>query len=178
MSKTLKKYISFIIFVIINIIVGIIYPEIGKSSIKITQSNLFTILSVIPPIFVLLGLLDVWVERATMIKYLGQGSGLRGFSIALLLGSVAAGPLYAAFPIALVMLKKRASLFNVFIFIGAWSTTKIPMVTFEIASLGYKFALVRLSLSLIGIIIISTILVLSLNKKDRELVYNKADNII
>lgn len=178
MSKLVKRYIFFILLVFVNIIVGIIYPEIGKSSIKITFSNFLTILSVIPPIFILLGLLDVWVERATMIKYLGAKSGLRGFAIALLLGSVAAGPLYAAFPIALVMLKKRASLFNIFIFIGAWSTTKIPMVTFEIASLGYQFALIRLSLSLIGIIIISFIIVFSLKDKDKELVYKKADNII
>lgn len=178
MSKTFKRYIFFIFLVLINILVGLIYPEIGKSSIKVTQSNLLTILSVLPPIFVLLGLLDVWVERETMIRYLGKGSGLVGFAIALLLGSVAAGPLYAAFPIALVMLKKRASLFNVFIFIGAWSTTKIPMVTFEIASLGYKFALVRLTLSILGITIIAAILALSLNKKDKELVYDRADNII
>jgi uncharacterized membrane protein YraQ (UPF0718 family) len=177
-SKTVKRYIFFIILLVINLIVGIIYPEIGRSSIKITQSNLLTILAVLPPIFVLLGLLDVWVERSTMIKYLGKGSGLKGFAIALLLGSVAAGPLYAAFPIALVMLKKRASLFNVFIFIGAWSTTKIPMVTFEIASMGYKFALTRLALSLIGISIIATVLTLSLNDKDRDLVYEKSDKII
>jgi hypothetical protein len=82
-------------------------------------------LSVLPPIFILLGLLDVWVDRATMMKFTGKGSGLKGVLIAFLLGSAAAGPLYAAFPVAGVMLKKGSSLFNVFIFIGAWSTTKI-----------------------------------------------------
>jgi uncharacterized membrane protein YraQ (UPF0718 family) len=110
---------------------------------------------VIPPIFILLGLLDVWVDRATMMKYTGKGSGLKGVLIAFLLGSAAAGPLYAAFPVAGVMLKKGSGLFNVFIFIGAWSTTKIPMLTFEAASMGLTFTLTRLALSVAGILIIA-----------------------
>lgn len=69
-------------------------------------------ISVIPPIFILLGLLDVWVDRATMMKYTGKGSGLKGILIAFLLGSAAAGPLYAVFSVAGVMLKKGSSLVN------------------------------------------------------------------
>ncbi|MDD4083642.1 MAG: permease [Sphaerochaetaceae bacterium] len=178
MVKIIKRYKWLLLLLTINIVVGVIYPEIGKTSFQITKSNFLQILSVIPPIFILLGLLDVWIDRSTMIKYLGKKSGTKGALIALLLGSVAAGPLYAAFPISLVMLKKRASIFNVFIFIGAWSTTKIPMESFEIASLGYKFALTRLALSLIGIFIIAFILDKTLNEKDKEQLYKKADSSI
>jgi uncharacterized membrane protein YraQ (UPF0718 family) len=32
---------------------------------------------VIPPVFVLLGLLDIWVPRETMIKYMGKTQALR-----------------------------------------------------------------------------------------------------
>jgi len=128
-------------------------------------------LSVIPPIFVLLGLLDVWVDRATMIRYTGKGSGIKGILIAFLLGSAAAGPLYAAFPVAGVMLKKGSSLMNVFIFIGAWSTTKIPMLTFEAASLGLAFTLTRLALSIIGIMAIAAITQMSLNDAQQRDVY-------
>ncbi|MDC7238541.1 MAG: permease, partial [Sphaerochaetaceae bacterium] len=110
MIKVIKRYRWFLLLLSVNIIVGIIYPEIGKISYQNTKMNFIEVVSVIPPIFILLGLLDVWVDRSTMVKYLGEGSGIKGFAIALLLGSVAAGPLYAAFPVALVMLKKRASL--------------------------------------------------------------------
>lgn len=67
-------------------------------------------LAVLSPetIFILLGLLDVWVDRQTMMKYTGKGSGLKVILISFLLGSAAAGPLYAAFPVATVMLKKEA----------------------------------------------------------------------
>jgi uncharacterized membrane protein YraQ (UPF0718 family) len=178
MKKFVKRYKWFLIILVVNVIIGLLYPEIGKASFINTKMNFIEIISVIPPIFVLLGLLDVWVDRATMVKYLGKGSGLKGFAIALLLGSVAAGPLYAAFPVALVMIKKRASLFNVFIFIGAWSTTKIPMLTFEIASLGLKFALLRLACSLVGITMIAFLLVAALKENDHEMVYAKADQVI
>lgn len=46
-------------------------PEIGLASFRITNANLLEMLSVIPSIF-LLGLLDVWVEKETMIRYLGK----------------------------------------------------------------------------------------------------------
>lgn len=38
-------------------------------------------LSIIPPIFILLGLLDVWVQRETMIKLMGKESGILGINI-------------------------------------------------------------------------------------------------
>jgi uncharacterized membrane protein YraQ (UPF0718 family) len=157
--------------VLANIAIGLALPEIGKKSVELTAQNLLEMLAVIPPIFVLLGLLDVWVDRATMMKYIGKGSGIKGILIAFLLGSAAAGPLYAAFPVAGVMLKKGSSLRNVFIFIGAWSTTKIPMLTFEAASMGLPFTLVRLSLSVIGIFIIASITERSLNAAQQSEVY-------
>ena len=125
-------------------------------------------LSVLPPIFILLGLLDVWVDRATMVKYTGKGSGFKGALIAFLLGSAAAGPLYAAFPFAGVMLKKGSSIRNVLIFIGAWSTTKIPLLAFEAASMGVPFMLIRLGLSIVGIPLIAYVTEKSLGKKQLD----------
>jgi len=106
-----------------------------------------------------------------MIKYTGKGSGIRGVLIAFLLGSAAAGPLYAAFPVAGVMLKKGSSLKNVFIFIGAWSTTKIPLLTFEAANLGFSFMLIRLGLSILGILAIAVVTQKSMGAVQQEEVY-------
>ena len=75
---------------------------------------------IIPPIFVLLGLLDVWVPRDTMVKYMGEDSGLKGIILSFVIGSAAAGPLYAAFPVAAVFMRKGVKFTNVLIFIGAW----------------------------------------------------------
>jgi len=106
-----------------------------------------------------------------MMKYTGKGSGFKGALIAFLLGSAAAGPLYAAFPFAAVMLKKGSSLMNVLIFIGAWSTTKIPLLAFEAASMGPMFTLVRFGLSLVGIPLIAFLTERSLGEKQLEELY-------
>ena len=49
----------FIILLVFNIVFGVIFHEFGICSFKITKTNLFEMLSIIPPIFILLGLLDV-----------------------------------------------------------------------------------------------------------------------
>ena len=171
MMKMISRYKVFLLLALANIIIGLIMPGIGLKSLDLTRANLLEMMSVIPPIFILLGLLDVWVDRSTMIRLTGNGSGLKGVLISFLMGSAAAGPLYAAFPVAGMMLKKGSSLMNVFIFIGAWSTTKIPMLTFEAASLGLPFTLTRLALSVIGILAIALISQKSLSPEQKEELY-------
>lgn len=178
MRKIIKRYSTFLILLTVNILIALVFPEIGVSSFSITKSNILEMMSVIPPIFILLGLLDVWVEKETMMKFLGNGSGIKGVAIAFALGAAAAGPLYAAFPVATVMLKKGSSLFNTFIFIGAWSTAKIPLLTFEAASLGISFAGTRLLINIFGIIAIAYIVEKSLKKEDKEQVYKIAQGDI
>lgn len=135
-----------------------VQPDIGLKAAEVTVYSLKEMLTVIPPIFLLLGLLDIWVSKDTMVKYMGEDSGLKGILLSLFIGSAAAGPLYGAFPVAAVFMKKGVSLTNVFIFIGAWSTTKIPMFLFEMASLGPAFAITRLIIDIPGIIFIAYIL--------------------
>jgi len=177
-KSIIKRYRFFIIMIIINIILGIYSPKLGLKSMKINESNILEMLKVIPPVFILLGLLDVWVEKEVMIKYMGKNSGLKGLILAFVMGSSAAGPLYIAFPIAGVLLKKRASFFNVFIFIGAWSTTKVPMFLFEVTNLGGRYALLRLGCSMISIIIISFVLNKILNKEEKKKLLKKIDEKI
>jgi uncharacterized membrane protein YraQ (UPF0718 family) len=171
MRILLRRYASFLLLLVAYVVIGILAPDIGRHAINSTVQNITQMLSVLPPIFILLGLLDVWVDRATMMRYTGKGSGLKGILIAFFLGSVAAGPLYAAFPVATIMLKKGSRLFNVFVFIGAWSTTKIPLLTFEAASLGFVFTLTRLALNLGGILAIAAVTERSLNQKQQEEIY-------
>ena len=158
MIAMIKRYRVFIGLCILNAILLIAEPETGRKSLSITYDNLLEMLSFLPPIFVLLGLLDVWIDRETMMRYMGENSGLRGHLIAFTLGSAAAGPLYAAFPIVGVLLKKKASLMNIFIFVGAWSTTKIPLLVFESATLGLYFMTLRFVFDIIGILIIALIM--------------------
>ena len=92
-------------------------------------------LSVLPPIMIMLGLMDVWVSRESLMKYMGNNSGFLGVFLAMLIGSIAAGPMYAAFPFTAVLIKKGAKFSNIIIFMNAWCVTKISTLLFEIYSL-------------------------------------------
>ncbi len=173
----LKKYKFFIITIILIGILLLINKELGLKALSVTGFSLKEMLLVIPPVFVLLGLLDVWVPKETMMKYMGEGSGLKGIILAFALGSAAAGPLYGAFPIAAVFMKKGVKLGNILIFIGAWSTTKIPMFLFELSALGARFAVTRLLVDIPGIILISYILCALLSKEEIKKVYENAETL-
>lgn len=166
MKELLKKYRFLIITVIATSMLILINRDVGIKALNITGSNLGEMLIVIPPVFILLGLLDVWVPGEIMMKYMGESSGLKGIILSVVLGSISAGPLYAAFPIASVFMKKGVKFTNILIFIGAWSTTKIPMFLFEISALGSGFAITRLLADIPGIIIIAHILSIIIPRRE------------
>lgn len=174
MNAILKRYKYFLILMLVDLVILFIWPQTGQKSFKISWDSLLGMLSVLPPIFILLGLLDVWVERETMMKYMGEGSGFVGITMAFLLGSAAAGPLYAAFPVAGVLLKKGCKFSNILIFIGAWLTTKIPMLLFEASAMGWKFMLIRFIVDIPGIALIAYITEKLLKNEEKQYIYDKA----
>lgn len=175
MKKFLKKYRIFLVMVIIYTTLFFIRPTLFQSSVDFTWKSMVEMLSVLPPIFILLGLLDVWVKKETMVKYMGEGSGWIGIVLAFFLGSAAAGPLYAAFPVAVTLLKKGSSLTNVLILIGAWSTTKIPLLLFEASSMGLQFTILRFGLDIVGIAVIALLSNRFLNAKDKEDIQHRVE---
>ena len=177
MKKNLKRYAAPLAAAVAVGILTALNHELGFRALLLSGNALLQMLFVVPPIFVLLGLLDVWVPRETMVRYMGEGSGIRGVLLALLLGSAAAGPLYGAFPVAAVFMKKGVKFSNVLIFLGAWSTTKIPMLLFEMSSLGVKFAMTRLAVDIPGIILIAYLLSKLIPKKEVERIYENAEKM-
>lgn len=149
-------------------------PELAPVAAPKLAGQAATMLLVVPPIFLLLGLLDVWVPRETMMRFMGPGSGIKGAALAFALGTAAAGPLYGAFPVAATLMKKGAAFGNVLIFIGAWSTTKIPMLLFEMKALGAVFALSRLAIDIPGIVIIALAMQAALPKSEVDRIYAAA----
>lgn len=169
MKHFLNRYKFFLILLTVNIGMFFICPEIGKNAVSVSFDSLLEMLSIIPPIFILLGLMDVWISKEIMMRYMGKDAGIKGGIFAFALGAFSAGPLYASFPVAAIFLKKGVSLTNIFIFIGAWSTTKIPMMLFEVTQLGGKFAVLRFVFNVVGIIILAFIM----NKTTKKEEYDK-----
>lgn len=147
MTVALKKYRLFLAVIAVNLVMALWNPALTESSLMNSSGFMVEVLLILPPVMVLMGLLDVWVPRHLVEAHLGRDAGLRGAGIAVLLGTTAAGPLYAAFPIALSLGAKGARLANVVIFLGTWAAIKLPMLIIESNFLGVRFALMRLALT-------------------------------
>ncbi len=120
----IKRYRFFLATATILLVISLVNQEIGSRAVGVVGYTFREMAMIIPPVFILLGLLDVWIPRETMMRFMGEGSGVKGMLIAILLGSAATGPLYAAFPVASVFMKKGVKFSNVLIFIGAWTRSK------------------------------------------------------
>ncbi len=177
-KKGLHRYRGFMITMALMLGLTMFNRELGINALEISAYSFKEMFFILPPIFILLGLLDIWVPRETMIKYMGEGSGLKGVLLAFFIGSAAAGPLYGAFPVAAVFMKKGVKFSNILIFIGAWSTTKIPMFLFEVASMGRVFAITRLLINIPGIIIIAKVLTALMKEDEIKSIYDTAEKMV
>ena len=174
MKKILRRYRNFLLTLVVLATITYFNRNLGQKALSVAGYSFKEMIVVIPPIFLLLGLLDVWVPRETMVKFMGEHSGLKGAVLSFILGSAAAGPLYGAFPIAAVFMKKGVGFQNIMIFIGAWSTTKIPMFLFELTSLGAEFAITRLIIDIPGILLIAGIVSALISPDEKAKIYEKA----
>lgn len=147
--KYFKENKLFVSAIILLIGLWIVSPERGQEASVSALINLKTVGMVLPPIFILIGLLDVWVPKEVMVTYMGDKSGLKGGLIAVFLGAVGAGPLIVAFPIAALLIRKGARLAYVFLFLGAWTSVKLPIFMFELANFGMKFTIIHVVTSLV-----------------------------
>ena len=152
--KELKKYIALVCFLIL-IVLSYLFDFAAGEKIGLNFCMFFKeMILFLPLMFILVGLFDVWVPREKIEKHIGRDSGWKGTGLVILLATLQAGPLYGAFPFAYILWKKGCSIRNIFIYLGAFSTLKIPMLTFEIGFLGLKFSLLRTLITLPLFIII------------------------
>jgi uncharacterized membrane protein YraQ (UPF0718 family) len=136
----------------------------------IVQNNLLVFLKemivFLPFMFILIGLADVWISKDKAEKHIGENAGIKGTIYVILLSMLQAGPLYGAFPVTYLLWNKGASIRNIFIYLGAFSTLKIPMLMFEVGFLGLKFSLIRTLVTLPIIIFIAVLMEKYLKNKD------------
>ncbi len=122
-----------------------------------TWGYIIEMLQVMPAVFVVASLVTVWVPREVIMRNFGGQSGLKGKLASILVGSISAGPIYAAFPIAQSLLHKGASLSNVVIIISAWAVVKLPMLIVESRFLGIQFAAVRYAFTVPALLVIGAL---------------------
>lgn len=142
-----------VIALVAYIITAFLNVGIAQKALSITGGFLKEMLSILPAVFVLSALISAWVSRDVIIRYFGKESGVRGHIASVIMGSISAGPIYAAFPLAQSLLQKGASIANTIIIISSWAVIKLPMLFVEARFFGFKFTLTRYLLTLPAILL-------------------------
>lgn len=130
-------------------------PSYAWQGVKNSGYYLKEMLTIMPVIFILTALLDTFVPKETIMKCLGKSAKGKGVFLSFVLGSISAGPIYAAFPFCVMLHKKGAAIRNIVIILSAWAVIKIPMLLNEVKFLGFKFMAVRYVLTICAILIFS-----------------------
>ncbi|MFW6119370.1 MAG: permease [Petrotogales bacterium] len=168
MTKTLNRFKVPIILAAIFIILAIWFPATFDKSFDVVKSYSTEILLIMPPVFVLMGLIEVWIPKEKIKKFLGKKSGLKGVILSFFMGTLPTGPLYAAFPLASSLLNKGARMTNIVIFLGSWAALKIPQLLVEIKFLGVSFTFLRFILTFTSIVIIGLFMEHIFKSKSRD----------
>lgn len=161
-----KDNLTIVIIVVAYATLFILRPEMGINSLKNSIYYIKEMIMIMPVVFILTSLLDTWVPKEKIIKYLGQGAKTKGVILSLLLGSISAGPIYAAFPLCVMLHKKGASVRNLVIILSSWAVIKVPMLLNELKFLGFQFMAVRWFLTVIAIVIFSWMTAIIVKDKD------------
>lgn len=162
----IKRYKYFLVSLFICILIYLYNIGIGFEIFSTTFSSLIQMLSILPPVMILLSLLDIWVPKKYFIKYMGDSSGIKGIFISFLIAFFSAGPMYAAFPFTAILIKKGVKFSNIIIFLNAWCVTKFSTLLFEIGALGYKFTILRLIIDIPGVIIMGYLIDYMIKRRD------------
>ncbi|MGI6427548.1 MAG: permease [Natronincolaceae bacterium] len=169
MIKKIKSNLFLVGVIVIYLLLFIINTEKAMLSVNNSGYYLKEMLVIMPVVFLLTALIEAWVPKDMIVNALGEGSGLKGSFISLALGSVSAGPIYAAFPVCKTLLQKGASISNIVVILSSWAVIKIPMLANEAKFLSPKFMITRWIFTTIAIIFMGYIVGKLVNKNDMPL---------
>ena len=178
MKKFIMKNKFLVVSVIMLIVLTIIDYTLTIEALKEGGFQIGTMLMIVPPIFILIGLFDVWVPREQVVKMMGENSGVKGMALAFFLGAFSAGPTISAFPLAIIMIKKGAKYSNVLFFLMVWSSLKLPIIFFQVTTIGLKFSMI-INITMLIVFIIGAVVVGKLfTKEEIEALESKANAYI
>lgn len=166
MMKIIKKFKIVIISLFLYSGLFVFKSELFFEAVQITKNFLKEMIEVLPPVLVISALISVWVPSEVIRKGLGAESGIKGRILSFAVGSISAGPIYAAFPAVLVLFRKGASISNMVIILSSWAVIKLPMLLVEARFLGLKFTLIRSILTVPSIYLMGLIIERIVNRDE------------
>ena len=104
--------------------------EKGTETLHFLLHLLTTILPVFAVVFVIMVLINLFLKTSVLIKYMGKGSGLKGWVIAVVSGILSVGAIYMWFPVLKEMVDKgvKHGLIAVFLYNRGIKLQRIPVL--------------------------------------------------
>ena len=100
MITILKKNKLVVLVLVVYLSLFIVSPQKAIRSLDNSIYYLIEMVQILPVIFLFTVVIEALIPKEWIMKGLGEKSGIKGNLFSLLLGSVSAGPIYAAFPIS------------------------------------------------------------------------------
>ena len=142
----LKEAVTYILIgLLLWGIISIFSPAKGLIVGRVAYDAFAKALKIIIAVFIIIGLIQVWVSPQTLSRILGKEAGWKGLLLASTIPVFIGGSLFTIFPLLKTLREKGASIAATIAFITAWSG-KAPLLPLEIAFLGWKFAILRISI--------------------------------
>jgi len=140
------------IVIIIYLFLFCLNFENASNSLRASTNILFKLLPVLFLVVFLMGLLNYFLKPKAISKYLGKGSGFRGWILAVLAGIISHGPIYVWYPLLKDLRKQgmRQGLAAVFLYNRA---IKIPLLPVLVYYFGIAFTVILLAFTVIASII-------------------------
>ena len=117
------------------------HPEKIKNSLKISADALIQILPSLLLIILFMGIMNYFVSPGAVSKYVGKGSGIKGWFLAIFTGILSHGPVYAWYPLLRDLRNQgmKSGLIAAFLYNRA---IKIPLLPLMVYYFGTRFVLI------------------------------------
>ena len=143
-----------LVFIVLGvcIIVIIIFPTqflaIFQVSFTVTLDELISVIPIFLVATFLAGIMDIWIDKEMVVKLFGKTRLIGGLIFITCLGIATPGPIFAMFPIVLVLQRKGVKSHFLIAFIAGQTMMGPMRIPLELLYLGPTFLLVRTLLAI------------------------------
>ena len=136
------------------------------NSLKVTGNILIQIIPVLLFVILFMAVIDYFLHPKTVAKYVGEGSGTKGWFLAIFTGITSHGPIYIWYPLLKDLRDQgmRNGLIAAFLYSRA---IKIPLLPLMVYYFGLLFVVVLLPYIVIASFVEGEIIELIENRKDK-----------
>jgi uncharacterized membrane protein YraQ (UPF0718 family) len=125
------------------------------------KKGIIMFLKLLPVLLVMLTLVSMaffLIPNETLVSYMGEGSGIKGWVIAASIGSVALIPGFIAYPLCGILIDSGVSYSVIAVFITTLMMTGFLTLPVEVKFFGWKVSLIRNLVSLAAALLIGLIM--------------------